>query len=277
VSPEPDLASGEAIDGVAVRIDGAVATVMLARPERLNALSLATWSRLRDVFTELETAAGLRVVVLRGSGDKAFAAGADISEFPELRLSAVDAQSYNRVLGDALQKIVALPLPVIAVVHGLAVGGGCELAAACDVRIASTDARLGIPIGKLGVTLGYVETRVVARLIGPARLKYLLFSGRLVDANEALGMGLVDSVVPPAELEQEVSALVESIVSAAPTTMRAAKVVTGMCDRQLSEVDAHALTDLTLAAYDGSDLKEGVAAFLEKRPPQFGGGESGGH
>jgi enoyl-CoA hydratase/carnithine racemase len=277
VTPEPDLASGEAIDGVVLRIDGPLATVTLARPERLNALSLATWARLRDVFTELETAAGLRVVVVRGAGDKAFAAGADISEFPELRLSAVDAQSYNRVLGDALQKIATLALPVIAVVHGLAVGGGCELAAACDVRIASTDARLGIPIGKLGVTLGYVETRVVARLIGPARLKYLLFSGRLVDANEALAMGLVDRVVSPAELEQELSTLVGSILSAAPTTMRAAKVVTDMCDRELGEADAHTLTDLTLAAYDGSDLKEGVAAFLEKRPPQFGAGEPGGH
>lgn len=276
MNPEPDLASGETIDGVVLHIDGPVATVTLARPERLNALGLATWSRLRDVFTELETAADLRVVVVRGSGDKAFAAGADISEFPELRLSAVDAQSYNRVLGDALQRIVALPLPVIAVVHGLAVGGGCELAAACDVRVASTDARLGIPIGKLGVTLGYVETRVVARLIGPARLKYLLFSGRLVDANEAFAMGLVDRVVAPADLEREVSTLVGSILSAAPTTMRAAKVVTNMSDRHLSEADAHTLTDLTLAAYEGSDLKEGVAAFLEKRPPQFGADESSG-
>jgi enoyl-CoA hydratase len=275
---EPDLASAEAIDGVVVHVDGSVATVTLVRPERLNALSLATWSRLRDVFRELRTAAGLGlgVVVVRGSGDKAFAAGADISEFPELRLSAVDAQSYNRVIGDALNSVAALPLPVIAVVHGLAVGGGCELAAACDVRVASTDARLGIPIGKLGVTLGYVETRVVARLIGPARLKYLLFSGRLVDANEALGMGLVDRVVAPADLEQEVSALVGSILAAAPTTMRAAKLVTDMCDRPLGEAEAHTLTDITLAAYEGSDLKEGVAAFLEKRPPQFGAGGSSG-
>jgi enoyl-CoA hydratase/carnithine racemase len=273
VRTEPDLASAEAIDGVAVHVDGSVATVTLARPERLNALSLATWARVRDVFGSLHDVAGVRVVLVRGAGDKAFAAGADISEFPELRLSAADAQSYNRVIGDALNSVAALPLPVIAVVHGLAIGGGCELAAACDVRIASTDARLGIPIGKLGVTLGYVESRVLIRLIGPARLKDLLFSARLVDASEAFAIGLVDRVVAPAELEETVSAMVQSIVSAAPVTMRAAKLVTDMCDRPLGEADVHLLTDLTLAAYEGSDLKEGVSAFLEKRRPQFGGGE----
>ena len=273
---ESDLASAEAIDGVAVHIDGPVATVTLARPERLNALSLATWSRVRDVFGSLAAVDGLRLVLVRGAGDKAFAAGADISEFPELRLSAADAQSYNRVIGDALNAVAALPLPVIAVVHGLAIGGGCELAAACDVRIASTDARLGIPIGRLGVTLGYVESRVLVRLIGPARLKDLLFSGRLVEASEAMAIGLVDRVVAPAELEQAVDAMVQSIISAAPITMRAAKLVTDMCDRPLGEADVHLLTDLTLAAYDGSDLKEGVAAFLEKRRPQFGGGQSDG-
>ena len=273
---ESDLASAEAIDGVAVHVDGPVATVTLARPERLNALSLATWSRVRDVFGSLAAVDGLRLVLVRGAGDKAFAAGADISEFPELRLSAADAQSYNRVIGDALNAVAALPLPVIAVVHGLAIGGGCELAAACDVRIASTDARLGIPIGRLGVTLGYVESRVLVRLIGPARLKDLLFSGRLVDASEAMAIGLVDRVVAPAELEQAVDAMVQSIISAAPITMRAAKLVTDMCDRPLGEADVHLLTDLTLAAYDGSDLKEGVAAFLEKRRPQFGGGGTDG-
>ena len=273
---ESDLSSAEAIDGVAVHVDGPVATVTLARPERLNALSLATWSRVRDVFGSLAAVDGLRLVLVRGAGDKAFAAGADISEFPELRLSAADAQSYNRVIGDALNAVAALPLPVIAVVHGLAIGGGCELAAACDVRIASTDARLGIPIGRLGVTLGYVESRVLVRLIGPARLKDLLFSGRLVDASEAMAIGLVDRVVAPAELEQAVDGMVQSIISAAPITMRAAKLVTDMCDRPLGEADVHLLTDLTLAAYDGSDLKEGVAAFLEKRRPQFGGGQSDG-
>ena len=273
---ESDLASAEAIDGVAVHVDGPVATVTLARPERLNALSLATWSRVRDVFGSLAADDGLRLVLVRGAGDKAFAAGADISEFPELRLSAADAQSYNRVIGDALNAVAALPLPVIAVVHGLAIGGGCELAAACDVRIASTDARLGIPIGRLGVTLGYVESRVLVRLIGPARLKDLLFSGRLLDAGEAMAIGLVDRVVAPAELEEAVAAMVQSIISAAPITMRAAKLVTDMCDRPLGEADVHLLTDLTLAAYDGSDLKEGVAAFLEKRRPQFGGGQSDG-
>ena len=270
MTTELDLHAAEVIDGVLVDLTGPIATVTLSRPERLNALSLATWARIRDVFSTLEAAPDVRVVLVRGAGDKAFAAGADISEFPQLRLSATAARGYNQTLADALQAIAALSLPVIAVVHGLAIGGGCELAAACDVRIASTDARLGIPIGRLGVILGDVESRAVARLIGPARLKELLFSGRLVDAEEALAIGLVDRVVEPAELEDAVSALVRSIVRSAPTTMRAAKLVTDMYDRPLDEADARTLTELEQAAYDGPNLKEGVAAFLEKRRPEFG-------
>jgi len=270
VTTELDLHAAEVIDGVLVDLAGPIATVTLSRPERLNALALATWARIRDVFSALEAAPDVRVVLVRGSGDKAFAAGADISEFPQLRLSAAAARGYNQTLADALQAIAALSLPVIAVVHGLAIGGGCELAAACDVRIASTDARLGIPIGRLGVILGDVESRAVARLIGPARLKELLFSGRLVDAEEALAIGLVDRVVEPAELEDAVSALVRSIVRSAPTTMRAAKLVTDMYDRPLDEADARTLAKLEQAAYDGPNLKEGVAAFLEKRRPEFG-------
>lgn len=270
MTTELDLHAAEVIDGVLVDLAGPIATVTLSRPERLNALALATWARIRDVFSALEAAPDVRVVLVRGSGDKAFAAGADISEFPQLRLSAAAARGYNQTLADALQAIAALSLPVIAVVHGLAIGGGCELAAACDVRIASTDARLGIPIGRLGVILGDVESRAVARLIGPARLKELLFSGRLVDAEEALAIGLVDRVVEPAELEDAVSALVRSIVRSAPTTMRAAKLVTDMYDRPLDEADARTLAKLEQAAYDGPNLKEGVAAFLEKRRPEFG-------
>ncbi|EFD75078.1 enoyl-CoA hydratase echA18 [Mycobacterium tuberculosis GM 1503] len=148
-------------------------------------LNLASWRRLKRLLDDLAGESGLRAVVLRGAGDKAFAAGADIKEFPNTRMSAADAAEYNESLAVCLRALTTMPIPVIAAVRGLAVGGGCELATACDVCIATDDARFGIPLGKLGVTTGFTEADTVARLIGPAALKYLLFSGELIGIEEA--------------------------------------------------------------------------------------------
>ena len=183
--------------------------------------------------------------------------------------TAAGAQRYNASIERALESIIELQRPVIAVVRGLAVGGGCELAASCDLRIASDQARFGIPIGRLGVTLGYVESRVLTQLIGPARLKDLLFTGRLVDAREALAIGLADRVVAEAQLQSAVEDVLEAILCSAPTTLRAAKVVTNMCGRPLTAADSDLLAALTVAAYEGPELQEGISAFLEKRRPSF--------
>lgn len=263
------------VDGVATQRCGAVAVVTLARPEVHNALSLAAWRRLRAVFGELAADPDLRAVVVRGAGGKAFGAGADIAEFPAVRTGAAVALAYNETLAEALRAVAAVPVPVIAMVRGLAVGGGCELAAACDVRVAATDARFGIPIGRLGVTLGLTEASALVRLIGPAALKELLFSGRLVDADEAGRMGLVQRLVAPAELVDTTVALVDAILAASATTIRAAKAVADMCGRPLTATDTERLTRLAVEAYDGVDLKEGVAAFLARRPPVFDGGSDG--
>jgi enoyl-CoA hydratase len=213
--------------------------------------------------------ADLRVAVVRGTGEKAFSAGADIREFRERRIPADRAGVYNDVLADALAGVMACPVPVLAMIRGLAVGGGCELAAACDVRIASADARMGIPIGRLGVTLGEVEARAVGRLIGSARLKDLVFTGRLISADEAFALGLVDRVVPVESLVEVTSQMAEAIVSAAPVTIRATKLVADLHGRPAAGQDAAALARLTAAAYDGDDLKEGVDAFLDNRAPRF--------
>ncbi|BBG03805.1 MULTISPECIES: enoyl-CoA hydratase/isomerase family protein [Pseudonocardia] len=263
--PTPDLVT----DRVAVQHVDDVAVVTLSKPEARNALSLAGWRRLFTVFTELQGRAGLRAVVVRGAGPDALAAGADITEFPRTRFGAAAATDYNESIARALRAVAAVPVPVIASIHGLAVGGGCELAAACDVRIASTAARFGIPIGKLGVTLGYTETSAVARLIGPAELKYLLFSGEIVTAAEAHRIGLAQRVVEPDELVDTVTALVSRIRAQAPVTIGAAKVVTDMAGRPLTDSDADLLSRLHIAAYDGPDLREGVAAFSERRAPVF--------
>lgn len=260
------------LDRVAVQHLDDVAVVTLSKPEARNALSLAAWQRLLAVFTEFGGGrAGLRAVVVRGAGPDALAAGADIKEFPQTRFGAAAATDYNETIARALRAVAAVPVPVIASIHGLAVGGGCELAAACDVRIASTVARFGIPIGKLGVTLGYTETSAVARLIGAAELKYLLFSGDIVGAAEAHRIGLVQRLSEPDELVETVAGLVGRIRAQAPVTISAAKVVSDMAGRPLTDADADLLSRLHVEAYDGPDLREGVAAFSERRAPVFGG------
>ena len=245
------------------------AVVTLSRPAQHNALSLAGWRRLGEVFTALADQPTLRVVVVRGAGGRAFSAGADISEFPALRLTPADADAYNAFIAHALRAVQALPVPVIAMVDGLAVGGGCELAAACDLRIASTRSRFGIPIGRLGVTLGLTETRAVAGALGRANLLYLVASGRLIDVHQAMAFGFVQQAVDPEALHEEVGALVVAVAASSEVTIRATKVTAALsADPDVTD-DHPTLRELHEQAYGGADLKEGVAAFLAGRTPLF--------
>jgi len=241
-----DPESGQVVDYVGFQQVDDVVVVTLCRPDQLNALSLASWRRLAEVFEVLTGDNQLRAVVVRGAGDRAFGAGAR-----------------------ALDAVAALPVPVVAMISGVAVGGGCELAAACDIRLAADGSRFGIPIGRLGVTLGYTEASAVARLIGPAMLKYLVFGGRIIDAAEALRCGLVQRVVPSKQLVAETVALVDAVRASSEVTIRAAKLVADMCGRPLTAQDTEALTRVAVEAYDGADLREGVAAFTEGRAPKF--------
>lgn len=202
--------------------------VTLARPAQHNALTLAGWQRLGAVFTDLRDDPAVRVVIVKGAGGRAFGAGADISEFPAKRLGTAAADRYNAAIAGALQAIQSAPFPVIAMIEGLAVGGGCELATACDIRLASSGSRFGIPIGRLGVTLGLTETRAVAGLIGAANLKYLVYSGALATADQALAWGLVQKVVDTGELSAETARLAWNIVESSEVTVRATKQVTAL-------------------------------------------------
>lgn len=258
-------------DGVGLSLIDELAIVTLARPQQLNALTLAGWRRLVSIFTELAAVDALRCVVVRGAGRRAFGAGADIREFPDVRLTPAAAIGYNEAIAAALEQISGLQKPVVAMIDGVAIGGGCELAAACDVRLASADARFGIPIGRLGVTLGYTEAVTVARLIGAAELKYLLFSGEIIDAYEAQRIGLVQRVLARnGDLASVTADLIGQILSSSDVTIRAAKVISGMAGRALTPHDTELLTRFTVEAYGGADLKEGVAAFTERRTPTFG-------
>jgi enoyl-CoA hydratase len=259
----------DVINRVAVQRHDSVAVVTLSHPAARNALNLAGWRQLRVVFTELASDRSLRAVVLRGAGTEAFAAGADITEFPHTRMTAAQASHYNDNISSALLAVTDIPVPVIASVAGVAAGGGTELCAACDVRIASESARFGIPIGRLGVILGYTEALVAARLIGPAALKYLLFSGEFITAAEALRLGFVQTIVAEGDLSTATAQLVGQICRQSPTTMRASKAVADMVGRTLTGADADLLSRLSAEAYEGEDLKHGVAAFIAGREPVF--------
>lgn len=268
---QSDPPADAVIDRVALQRHQGVAVVTLSHPEAQNALNLASWRRLKLLFDDLARETELRAIVVRGAGSKAFAAGADIKEFPDTRMTVVDATDYNEAVSACLRALTAVPVPVIAAVRGLAVGGGCELTTACDVRIATDDARFGIPLGKLGVILGFTEAEAVARLIGPAALKYLLFSGELIDVTDAARWGLVQKVVPPDELAEVTARLVGRICAQSAVTMRSTKVVANMYGRALTGADTDALIRFNVEAYGGADVREGVAAFTQRRPPRFDG------
>ena len=255
-----------------IKIDrlGAVATVTLDRPKVLNALNVLMLRELAETFDALERDAGIRVVVLTGSGDRAFAAGADIAELGALP-GAVDGVAQAR-LGQALTlQIERMRTPVIAAVNGFALGGGCELAMACDIRIASERARFGQPEVNLGLCPGYGGTQRTARLLGRGMALLLCLSAEMIDAAEAARIGLVERVVPHDDLLAEAGRIAGLIAAKAPLAIAATKraIDDGISLSTAAGLEIEALHFGTLV--DTSDFAEGTRAFLEKRPAAFTG------
>ena len=247
---------------------GAVATLWLNRPERRNAFDLAMWGRLGDLAMELGAQDDLRCLVLRGRGG-AFAAGADISEFPEKRSSTGQAVDYAKIMDRATEAVADCPAPTLAVIEGPCVGGGLELAVQCDLRIASETARLGIPINRIGHCLPYPAMIALVELAGRATALEILLEGRILTAEEALAKGLVTRVVPDGDLEAEAAATVKRIAAGAPLAARWHKSLAKKALRPES------LTEETwrepLLSCDTADYREGIRAFLAKETPVFRG------
>jgi len=256
-------------ENIRVEKRGPLATVTLDRPKVLNALNAATFAELDSVFNELASDGEVRVVLLTGAGERAFAAGADIRE-----LAAVDASEGKAfsLRGQAVfRKIETLGKPVIACVRGFALGGGCELAMACTLRIAAEDARFGQPEVKLGVISGYGGSQRLPRLVGRGAALKLLLTGVIIDATEALRIGLVDEVVPASELFQRAELLASEIAAQAPLAIaETLRVVDEGLDVAL---DLALLREADRFGHlcDTSDKAEGTTAFLEKRKPVWKG------
>ena len=251
---------------VLTEIDGRVATITINRPDKLNALNIATRAGLIEALVTLQENDEVRVAILTGAGEKSFVAGADIGEFDGR--SPVD---QFKIMNDvnAFDAFDAFTKPVIAVINGFCLGGGCELAMACDFRIASEKAKLGQPEINLGLLPGGGGTQRLPRLVGLGTALKLLYTGEIIRAPEALRIGLVDEVVPPAELMTRVRALADTIASKSPVALRLIKEATRASVRTpLDEGLRHERTLFGLA-FASEDMAEGVKAFIEKREPNF--------
>ena len=254
---------------VIVSREDAVAIVTIDRPEALNALDVATLTALRDRLAELAADPGVRAIVLTGAGEKAFAAGADIKYMSSLDVE--QAREWGALGHEAGRLLETMPKATIAAVNGFALGGGCELALACDIRLASTRAKLGQPEINLGIIPGWGGTQRLARATTLGFAKELIFTGRLVDADEALRRGLVDAVVEPDELLTRALETARLIASKSPVALAAAKAA---CNRALQGDHGASLAaeaDTFSVLFASEDAKEGMSAFVEKREPRFTG------
>ena len=256
-------------DPILVARDGAIATVTLNSPQRLNALSRPAWQRLGEVMRELSADDSLRCVVLRGAGDKAFAAGADIAEFAAERADSRQAKAYGNLIHETMQSVGRSRHPTVALIQGACIGGGLEIASMCDLRVCGESSRFGVPVSKLGLTMGYGELLGLLSLVGRAVALEILLEGRVFSAEEAFAKGLVNKVVPDDRVEDEAYAMAKRIADGAPLVARWHKqfIERLTVSARLSPAE----WDEGFACFDTGDYKEGVAAFLAKRKPEFKG------
>lgn len=252
-----------------VERDGAVAIVTMSRPEALNAFNTAQLEMLLSVAVDLSNDTDIRAVILTGEGTRAFAAGADISEMSTK--SPSEAMKFGE-LGHAIGKAIGhAPQPWIAAINGFALGGGCEMALACDIRIASENAQLGQPEVTLGIPAGWGGTQRLPRLIGPGVAAELLFTGRRLKADEALRIGLVNAVYPADGLMPAAKEMAQTIANNSPSAVRATKEAMRRAF-DLPLIDGLAVeAQLFALSFDSADQREGMTAFAEKRRPEFTG------
>ena len=252
-------------------VDAPIGTMIFNNPARYNAVSLDMWTGAAEIMAGFAKDESVRVVVVTGAGDKAFVSGADISKFEEERADAAAEDAYFARTAEAREKLANIGKPTIAKIRGYCIGGGVEIALACDIRICSDNARFAIPAGRLGVGYDYDGIRDLVDVVGPSFAKEIFFTARQFSAQEAKDMGLVDRVVPAAELDSYVQDYALLIAGNAPMTMRAAKVSV----LEYLKDPAHRDLDLCQALVDechaSEDYTEGLAAFSEKRKPDFKG------
>lgn len=253
---------------VRISATGPIAEIVIDRPERRNAVDLGMWKAIPECIAAATAADETRVVILRGGGDKAFVAGADISEFEEVRCDSRTNAVFTEHVLAATASIRAAPVPVIAAIRGFCIGGGVVLASACDLRIASEGSVFGVPAAKLGLGYELENYEALVRLVGHGAAAHMVLTARQFSAQEALRMGLVQEVVAPPELMAHVQGVAQGMARLAPLSLAAAK----KCGQVAEHVGGRAAAQAAIAAcYDSEDFREGRNAFREKRSPVFNG------
>ncbi|MFM9859204.1 enoyl-CoA hydratase [Pseudoxanthobacter sp. M-2] len=271
-TPPATAAGGEPATDPRLRIavEAPIGWLIVDHPERRNAVSLAMWKALPALVAALDAEPAVRVIVLAGGGEQAFVSGADIAEFAEVRRDAASARAYEDVNEAAFAALRMAAKPTVAMIRGPCFGGGVGLAAACDLRIAADDAVFSIPAAKLGIAYPPPAIADVVALVGASRAKDMFFTARRLDHAEALAIGLVDRVVPAADLRTETLALAETIAANAPLTIAAAKtaIAAAVSADPAAAARARAAAE---ACFSSTDFAEGRDAFLAKRTPRFEG------
>lgn len=248
--------------------DGAIASLIINRPEKRNAFTLAMFEKLTSILEEIENDPSIKVLLVRGVDESAFASGADISEFMENRFSVEKAKHYNDKALEGIDKLTRFKKPTIAVIQSFAIGGGLELANACDFRFASDDSRFGITASRVGIVYNLASTKRLLDLVGPAKTKELLFTSKLISASEAQKIGLIHYIYSGEQVLNEATSFASLIASRSSVANNGMKQVIRAILDGANEEDED-LSKLILESFHSEDYIEGIHAFLEKRRPVF--------
>jgi enoyl-CoA hydratase len=266
-SQEKSYADGKILQGVT---DG-VGVITFNNPAKRNAMSLDMWEGLGSALIELRDNDDVRVVIMVGSGDKAFVSGADISQFEKVRHNAAASEEYSKKSEAQRALLANYPKPIIACIRGFCLGGGMQVAMAADIRIASDNSQFGIPAAKLGIAYGYDGLRHLVSLVGPSWARLIMYTGMKIDSAEALRIGLVDRVSPDAELWDATMEIARTISGNAPLAIKAAKITIAQVLKDPDKRDMNAVKQVGTDCMDSQDFREGRQAFMEKRKPKFTG------
>lgn len=268
---QPVFPAGALTERLIAEKQGAIGWITFNNPARRNAVSVDMWEAIPKVLDRFEADPEIRVIVLTGAGDKAFVSGADISQFEGQRSSVQGVQHYEEIAEGAQMRIQNSDKPVIAMIRGYCLGAGINISLTCDLRLASDDARLGVPAAKVGLGYRVSSTKNLLDTVGPANAREMLLTGRQFTATEGLAMGLVHRVVPGAQLEALVAEYCATLAANAPLTMRTAKRMIRELLKSPAEFDAAGCTALVKQCFQSEDYTEGRRAFMEKRKPVFHG------
>ena len=253
------------------RREGAIGHMIFDNPEKHNAVSLAMWEEAEAILADFEADPAIRVVVISGAGGRAFVSGADISEFEKARGTAEAQRIYNARTRAVYRRLERFPKPTIAMIAGYCIGGGLNLAVCCDLRIASEKASFSMPAAKLGLGYPFEAIKRLADTVGMPNARFLMYTGRRVDADHAYEMGLVNEVVPPDRLEAAVEEVAKEIAANAPLTVQAMKFISVQVLADPAARDLETCEKMVAACFASEDYKEGRRAFMEKRRPRFEG------